>query len=168
MTEQSNGSLRSQAWFGGTSRDVFIHRSWMRNQGLPDDVFDGRPIIGICNTYSELTPCNAHFRRLADKVKQGVLQAVAGGLGSSQHRGIGRTDVKRPLQGTDYRIRNQRLAVLGSSARRTDDDVRVFGSGSLHVPERWPLYDNGNGFYDGIDGRSARCGPAAQCCDSRG
>jgi L-arabonate dehydrase len=75
MTGQSNGSLRSQAWFGGTSRDVFIHRSWMRNQGLPDDVFDGRPIIGICNTYSELTPCNAHFRALADKVKQGVLQA---------------------------------------------------------------------------------------------
>src|SRR5260221_3032029 len=75
MTEQSNGSIRSQAWFGGTSRDVFIHRSWMRNQGLPDDVFDGRPIIGICNTYSELTPCNAHFRGLADKVKQGVLQA---------------------------------------------------------------------------------------------
>src|SRR5260221_9894793 len=80
MTEQSNGSLRSQAWFGGTSRDVFIHRSWMRNQGLPDDVFDGRPIIGICNTYSELTPCNAHFRGLADKVKQGVLQAGGGGL----------------------------------------------------------------------------------------
>jgi len=75
MTAQSNGSLRSQAWFGGTSRDVFIHRSWMRNQGLPDDVFDGRPVIGICNTYSELTPCNAHFRGLADKVKQGVLQA---------------------------------------------------------------------------------------------
>src|SRR6266436_2734591 len=75
MTAQSNGSLRSQAWFGGTSRDVFIHRSWMRNQGLPDDVFDGRPVIGICNTFSELTPCNAHFRGLADKVKQGVLQA---------------------------------------------------------------------------------------------
>src|ERR1700736_170627 len=75
MKAQSNGSLRAQAWSGGTSRDVFIHRSWMRNQGLPDDVFDGRPVIGICNTYSELTPCNAHFRGLADKVKQGVLQA---------------------------------------------------------------------------------------------
>ena len=75
MTTKLNGSLRSQAWFGGTSRDVFIHRSWMRNQGLPDDVFDGRPVIGICNTYSELTPCNAHFRGLADKLKQGVLQA---------------------------------------------------------------------------------------------
>ena len=75
MKELSNGARRSQAWFGGTSRDVFIHRSWMRNEGLPDDTFDGRPVIGICNTYSELTPCNAHFRGLADKVKQGVLQA---------------------------------------------------------------------------------------------
>lgn len=74
MTNPSS-SLRSQAWFGGFSRDVFIHRSWMRNQGLTDDVFDGRPIIGICNTYSELTPCNAHFRSLAEKVKQGVWQA---------------------------------------------------------------------------------------------
>jgi L-arabonate dehydrase len=78
MTVEKNGApggMRSQAWFRGFSRDVFIHRSWMRNQGLPDDTFDGRPIIGICNTYSELTPCNAHFRGLADKVKQGVLQA---------------------------------------------------------------------------------------------
>src|ERR1700751_5094825 len=72
MTEQSNGSLRSQAWFGGTSRDVFIHRSWMRNQGLPDNVFDGRPVIGICNTWSELTPCNAHFRQISERVKRGV------------------------------------------------------------------------------------------------
>src|SRR6201987_712458 len=75
MTEQSNGSIRSQAWFGGTSRDVFIHRSWMRNQGLPDDVFDGRPVIGICNTFSELTPCNAHFRQLVEHVKKGGLEA---------------------------------------------------------------------------------------------
>jgi L-arabonate dehydrase len=75
MTSTPSSSLRSQAWFGGFSRDVFIHRSWMRNQGLTDDVFDGRPIIGICNTYSELTPCNAHFRELAEKVKRGVWQA---------------------------------------------------------------------------------------------
>src|SRR5260221_2215002 len=75
MTEQSNGSLRSQAWFGGTSRDVFIHRSWMKNQGLPDDTFDGRPVIGICNTFSELTPCNAHFRTIAEQAKKGVLDA---------------------------------------------------------------------------------------------
>lgn len=67
--------LRSQAWFGGAGKDAFIHRSWMKNSGLPDDAFDGRPIIGICNTFSELTPCNAHFRGLADYVKRGVLEA---------------------------------------------------------------------------------------------
>jgi dihydroxy-acid dehydratase len=66
--------LRSQAWFGGLDRDAFIHRSWMKNQGLPDDAFDGRPVIGICNTFSELTPCNAHLRELADHVKRGVLE----------------------------------------------------------------------------------------------
>ncbi|QNM97661.1 L-arabinonate dehydratase [Chitinimonas koreensis] len=69
---------RSQHWFGGTDKDAFIHRSWMKNQGFAPDSFDGRPVIGICNTWSELTPCNAHFRQLADKVKAGVLQA--GGL----------------------------------------------------------------------------------------
>ena len=68
-------TLRSQAWFGGHDRDSFIHRSWMKNHGEPADSFDGRPVIGICNTFSELTPCNAHFRELADKVKRGVLQA---------------------------------------------------------------------------------------------
>jgi L-arabonate dehydrase len=67
--------LRSQAWFGGQDKDSFIHRSWMKNHGLPADSFDGRPIIGICNTFSELTPCNAHFRGLAEKIKAGVLQA---------------------------------------------------------------------------------------------
>jgi dihydroxy-acid dehydratase len=67
--------LRSQAWFGGADKDGFIHRSWMKNSGLPDDAFDGRPVIGICNTFSELTPCNAHFRGLADHVKRGVLEA---------------------------------------------------------------------------------------------
>jgi dihydroxy-acid dehydratase len=67
--------LRSQAWFGGKDRDGFMHRSWMRNQGFPGDVFDGRPVIGICNTWSELTPCNAHFRELAQRVKYGVWEA---------------------------------------------------------------------------------------------
>ena len=67
--------LRSQAWFGGNDKDGFIHRSWMRNQGFPGDVFDGRPVIGICNTWSELTPCNAHFRELAQRVKNGVWEA---------------------------------------------------------------------------------------------
>jgi dihydroxy-acid dehydratase len=67
--------LRSQAWFGSKDKDGFIHRSWMRNQGFPGDVFDGRPVIGICNTWSELTPCNAHFRELAQRVKNGVWEA---------------------------------------------------------------------------------------------
>ncbi len=66
---------RSTAWFGPTDRDGFIHRSWMRNQGLPSHLFDGRPVIGICNTWSELTPCNAHFRILAERVKRGVYEA---------------------------------------------------------------------------------------------
>jgi L-arabonate dehydrase len=70
--------LRSTAWFGKVDKDGFIHRSWMRNQGLPADVFDGRPVIGICNTWSELTPCNAHLRTLADRVKRGVWES--GGL----------------------------------------------------------------------------------------
>lgn len=70
--------LRSQHWFGGLDKDGFIHRSWMKNNGLPDDAFDGRPVIGICNTFSELTPCNAHFRGLIEHIKAGVLEA--GGL----------------------------------------------------------------------------------------
>lgn len=67
--------LRSQAWFGGSSKDAFMHRSWMKNEGLPSDLFDGRPVIGICNTWSELTPCNAHLRDLAERVKRGVYEA---------------------------------------------------------------------------------------------
>src|SRR6201987_3594088 len=73
MTHTPSQSLRSQNWFSGFIRDAVIHRSWIR--GLTDDAFDGRPIIGICNTFSELTPCNAHFRELAQKVKDGVWQA---------------------------------------------------------------------------------------------
>ncbi len=70
--------LRSQEWFGTANKDGFLHRSWMKNQGLPADLFDGRPVIGICNTFSELTPCNAHLRQIAEKVKRGVYEA--GGL----------------------------------------------------------------------------------------
>ncbi|MGR3593438.1 MAG: L-arabinonate dehydratase [Limimaricola soesokkakensis] len=70
--------LRSQEWFGGSSKDAIYHRGWMKNQGLPADLFDGRPVIGICNTWSELTPCNAHLRDLAERVKFGVYEA--GGL----------------------------------------------------------------------------------------
>ena len=70
--------LRSADWFGKHDKDSFIHRGWMRNQGFPSHVFDGRPVIGICNTWSELTPCNAHLRTLAEHVKRGVWEA--GGL----------------------------------------------------------------------------------------
>lgn len=67
--------LRSQDWFGGTGKNAFMYRSWMKAQGFPDDNFDGRPVIGICNTWSELTPCNAHLRDLAERVRRGVLEA---------------------------------------------------------------------------------------------
>jgi dihydroxy-acid dehydratase len=66
---------RSQDWFGREGKDGFLHRSWIKNQGYPDDLFDGRPVIGICNTWSELTPCNGHFRELAEFVKRGVYEA---------------------------------------------------------------------------------------------
>jgi L-arabonate dehydrase len=67
--------LRSQEWYGRQGRDGFLYRSWMKNQGWPHDLFEGRPVIGICNTWSELTPCNAHFRELAEFVKRGVWEA---------------------------------------------------------------------------------------------
>jgi L-arabonate dehydrase len=67
--------LRSQGWFGKEGKDGFIYRAWMKNQGYPADEFEGRPVIGICNTFSELTPCNGHFRELAESVKRGVWEA---------------------------------------------------------------------------------------------
>jgi len=68
-------AYRSRDWFGKTDKMGFIYRSWMKNQGFPEDMFDGRPVIGICNTWSELTPCNAHLRDLAESVKRGVYEA---------------------------------------------------------------------------------------------
>jgi L-arabonate dehydrase len=73
--KKSNPKQRSIDWFGRQDIYGFIYRSWMKNRGVPDDMFDGRPVIGICNTWSELTPCNTHFRVLADHVRQGVLEA---------------------------------------------------------------------------------------------
>lgn len=67
--------LRSAQWFGTADKNGFMYRSWMKNQGIPDHEFQGKPIIGICNTWSELTPCNAHFRKIAEHVKKGVLEA---------------------------------------------------------------------------------------------
>lgn len=78
MAERSNNAhpaRRSQEWFGGMGRNGFIHRSWMRNQGFAPDVFDGRPVIGIATTWSELTPCNAHLRGVAEAVKRGVWES---------------------------------------------------------------------------------------------
>ena len=69
--------FRSSDWYNSKShrRDTFVHRGWMRNQGHPNHLFDGRPVIGICNTWSELTPCNGHFREIAESVKKGVYEA---------------------------------------------------------------------------------------------
>jgi len=72
MEEQK---LRSAEWFAAKGKDGFIHRAWMKNQGIPDYEFNNKPVIGICNTWSELTPCNGHFRDLAESVKRGVFEA---------------------------------------------------------------------------------------------
>ncbi|MFC0410808.1 IlvD/Edd family dehydratase [Roseomonas elaeocarpi] len=80
MTDDPNdyrkpGELRSRAWFARQDKMGFYYRSWLRNRGLPNDQFDGRPVIGICNTWSELTPCNGHFRTIAEHVRYGILEA---------------------------------------------------------------------------------------------
>ena len=75
MAKKSPKKLRSQSWFGREDIYGFIYRSWVKNRGVPHDQFDGRPVIGICNTWSELTPCNTHFRIIAEHVKHGILEA---------------------------------------------------------------------------------------------
>jgi len=75
MGQDGKRRLRSRDWFEPLDKSGFIHRSWMKNQGYPDHVFDGRPVIGICNTWSELTPCNGHFRELAEHVRRGIYEA---------------------------------------------------------------------------------------------
>lgn len=67
--------LRSAEWYSGSTKDAIYHRGWLKNQGYPDDLFDGRPVIGILNTWSELTPCNGHLRELCEKVKAGIWEA---------------------------------------------------------------------------------------------
>lgn len=75
MENNETQKLRSQDWFGKTGKDGFIYRSWMKNQGYPAHQFKGKPVIGICNTWSETTPCNGHFREIAQFVKNGVYEA---------------------------------------------------------------------------------------------
>src|SRR6266480_5773715 len=67
--------LRSRNWFGRNDLDGFVHRSWLKTEGFSDVVFDGRPVVGIANSWSELTNCNAHLRGVADAVKRGVWAA---------------------------------------------------------------------------------------------
>ena len=71
----NKSKFRSSDWFGKNGKMGFLYRSWMKNQGFPPDMFDGRPVIGICNTWSELTPCNAHLKDIAESVKRGVYEA---------------------------------------------------------------------------------------------
>jgi len=75
MANKKKPGMRSAEWFGREDIYGFIYRSWTKNRGVPQDQFDGRPVIGICNTWSELTPCNTHFRVLAEHVRNGVLEA---------------------------------------------------------------------------------------------
>src|SRR5690554_766972 len=75
MKAGNKNKLRSSNWFGRSGKDGFIYRAWMKNQGVPDYEFTDKPVIGICNTWSELTPCNGHFRELAESVKKGILEA---------------------------------------------------------------------------------------------
>jgi len=74
MTDEKR-KLRSEAWFGTADKNGFMYRSWLKNQGIPAHQFQGKPVIGICNTWSELSPCNAHLRQVAERVKQGVYEA---------------------------------------------------------------------------------------------
>lgn len=75
MSNSTKKKLRSQEWFGKQDKHGFLYRSWMKNRGFPQDQFDGRPVIGICNTWSELTPCNSHFKTIAEHVRWGILEA---------------------------------------------------------------------------------------------
>ncbi|MBM3177115.1 MAG: dihydroxy-acid dehydratase [Bacteroidetes bacterium] len=71
--------MRSANWFGKKGKDGVIYRSWFKKQGIPSfELESGKPVIGICNTWSEYTPCNSHFRQLAESVKHGIYEA--GGL----------------------------------------------------------------------------------------
>jgi len=75
MVDDGGNGLRSRDWFEGTDLDAFLHRSWLKTEGFTDETFEGKPVIGICNSWSEVVNCNAHLRDLAEAVKRGVLQA---------------------------------------------------------------------------------------------
>ena len=105
-------NLRSTGWFGRDGKDGFIYRSWMKKQGLPSHLFDGRPVIGICNTWSELTPCNSHFRELAQSVKNGIYEAgAASDLYGSLDKNRLLSHISKIYKEEEYRVRT---AVAGA------------------------------------------------------
>jgi dihydroxy-acid dehydratase len=134
--------LRSQKSYGRKDRDGFIHRSWMRSEGLPDSAFDGRPIIGICNTWSELTPCNAHLRDIAEYVKRGVWEAggvplefPAMSLGETQmrptamlFRNLLAMDVEESIRGNPI----DAVVLLGGCDKTTPG--QLMGAASVNLP----------------------------------
>jgi dihydroxyacid dehydratase/phosphogluconate dehydratase len=71
----ASSPLRSATWFGKADKNGFMYRSWMKNQGISDREFQGKPISGICSTWSELSPCNAHSRQLAERARRRVFEA---------------------------------------------------------------------------------------------
>ncbi|MCB1198827.1 MAG: dihydroxy-acid dehydratase, partial [Deltaproteobacteria bacterium] len=143
MVADSNKKiLRSQKSYGKLDKDGFIHRSWMKNQGLPHHVFDGRPVIGICNTWSELTPCNIHLRDLAEAVKRGVWEAgglplefPAMSLGETQmrptamlFRNLLSMDVEESLRGNPI----DGVVLLGGCDKTTPG--QLMGAASVDLP----------------------------------
>ena len=227
VSDETKRVYRSAAWFGKPGKDGFIHRSWMRNQGFPPDVFDGRPVIGICNTWSELTPCNAHLRRLAEHVKRGVWEA--GGLPlefpvtslgrdrtcgptAMLYRNLASMDVEEsiranPIDGVVLLCGCDKTTpslVMGAAScdlpaivvsggpmlngkfcgqdigsgtdvwrfsedvqRRPDDGRAVHGRRGRACRARPALHGHGHGVDDGVDGRGAGPGAAAQRRRSR-
>jgi len=134
--------LRSHQSYGKQDKDGFIHRSWMKNQGLPDHVFDGRPVIGICNTWSEITPCNGNLRELAEYVKRGVWEAgglplefPAMSLGETQmrptamlFRNLLAMEVEESIRGNPI----DGVVLLGGCDKTTP--AQIMGAASVNLP----------------------------------
>ena len=140
--KKSLPKLRSQVSYGKDGKDGFIHRSWMKAQGLPEDVFDGRPVIGICNTWSELTPCNSHLRELAEFVKRGVwekgglpLEFPVTSLGETQmrptamlYRNLLAMDVEESMRGNPI----DGVVLLGGCDKTSPG--QLMGAASVDIP----------------------------------
>src|SRR5580700_6476775 len=75
MSTTIGRKLRSQEWWSQPNYESFVRRAWMRSEGFSSDFFQNKPVIGICNSWSEFNNCNAHLRTVAEAVKRGVLAA---------------------------------------------------------------------------------------------